>query len=445
MTSEQGLGIDPGRRSPWRIGLIAAVAVAALVLPAAAATADPQNAWTSGTGGPSNATDNPGESVVTAATAPQVRQRWTAHPGPGLDVAPTVVAGIVYYVDNPTGNAADPSRLVAASASTGARLWNLVLPAGQNYSDGMTVVGGRAVMAYMGNRKRAGITAVDLTARRVAWNRPFAELPPEFALLANWLPAELVADGQRVYVTGGSTNLSAFRLSDGAPVWSVSMRLPLDADRLAVANGVVYGGTGVNGSDGRGLTAWDAATGRKLWTAPGGGLPVIAGGRVFSTTGTAVTAAAAGGCGHSTCSALWTREIADLSPNSLTVGGASSGSLFAGYRDAGDRGRILRLSAATGAVQWSATTGSSLVSVPVRGADAIWAVSPSRTCAPTGGCTWTYRLQAFPATGTSARPLRTIVLPEGVGNAYLDVAVAAGAVLVQSSTGDLLAYRVPGR
>jgi outer membrane protein assembly factor BamB len=433
-----------GRLSrPWRVLAIAALVITGLVAPTPGAVAAPADSWTSGTAGPTNATNNPGEAVVTAATASQVRQRWAVAQRLGTDVAPTVVNGTVYYIDNPD-NRNEPSRLVAASARTGATVWSLVLPAAQSYPHGMTVVGDRAVLAYQGHQKRAGITAVDLRTRRVVWNRPFAPLPAQYSWLAPWLPAELVADGQRVYVTGGSTNLSAYRLSDGAPVWSLPMSIPFAADRIAVAGGVVYGGTGVNGSDGRGLTAWSAATGSKLWTAPGGGLPVVAGDRVFSTTRTAVTAVATAGCGRSVCPALWTREIGDLSPNTLTVSGADAGTVLAGYRRGNsDRGMIVRLSAATGAVQASITTGSSIVGVPVRGGDEIWALSPSLTSQP--GVGYTYRLQAFPATGTSTRPLRTIDLPQGVGNGHMDLAVAAGAVFVQSSTGDLIAYRVPGR
>lgn len=424
-----------------RILVVVAVLLVGLMTPGVSAAA-PVDAWTSGTGGPTNATSNPGERVLTAATAPQVRQRWAVEQRLGPNVAPTVVDGTVYYIDNPDMRT-ESARLVAASARTGATLWSLLLPATQGYTGGLAVVGDRAVLAYRGYQERAGITAVDLRNRRVAWNRPFRELPAEFSWLAEWLPAELVTDGERVYVTGGSTNLSAYRLSDGAPVWSLPMAVPFAADRIAVSGGVVYGGTGVNGSDGGGITAWSATTGGELWTAPGGGLPVVAGDRVISTTPTAVTAVAAAGCGHSSCPALWTRPIRDLSPNTLTVSGAQAGTVLVSYRrDDSDRGMILRLSTSTGAPQWSVTTGTGIVGVPVRAGNAVWALSQGRF---RSGLPATYRLQAFAATGTDTRPLITLRLPPGVVTGYMDLAVAAGAVIVQTSTGELIAYRVPER
>jgi outer membrane protein assembly factor BamB len=435
--------IDRRRAKPLptvRVLLVAAAMAVTVVAPtgsspsAAAAGVD---AWPSAFGGPANTTNNPGESVLTAANASRVQQAWVAKQEMGSETAPTVVNGVVYYFDNPTSNAALSTRLVAASARTGARLWSLLLPAGQAYMGGMTVAGDVAVMGYQGHRKRAGITAVNLTTHRVAWNRALPALPAEYSWLANWLPGQVVADSTRVYIAGGSTDLAAFRLSDGAPLWSLPMKVPFESANIAVANGVVYG-TPTSGGK---VTAYNAATGRRLWTAPGGrSIPVVAGGRVFTTSFSEVIAVNAAGCGRSTCPALWTRAIPDVLQWSLEIGGADAQTLFAVYT-AGSTGRMVRLSAASGAVQWSAAIGEGVTGVPARGADVVWVLSYVHTWTAAGDL---YRLQAFPATGSSTRALRTLNLPAGLGNSDMDIAVASRTVFVQAWPQTLTAYRIPG-
>ena len=430
-------------RRPLR-ALLTAV-VLGVVLPGAAglapATAAGTNAWSSATAGPGNTTYNPGESAVTAATAARVQQAWSAKQQMGSHTAPTVVNGVVYYVDNAT-DGSSVTRLVAASARTGGRLWSLMLPPDQSYPNGMSVVGDVAVLAYQGWTQRAGVTAVNLRTHRLMWNKALPPLPASYSWLAPWLPGEVVADATRVYISGGSTNPTAFRLSDGALLWSQPISIPLAATSLAVSNGVLYGGNGQY-ADRAALTAYSAATGTKLWTAPGGGLPVVAGGRVFSPTATGITAVAAGGCGASVCPALWTRVIRDLRQWSLAIGGADGKTLFAVWgSNSADKATMSRLSATTGAVLWSAPLGLSVVGTPVRGVDLVWVLTVAPDTNPADG--YTYRLQAYPATGSSRLPLRTIDQAPGLGNSDEDIAVAAGTVFVQAWPQTLTAYRVAG-
>lgn len=433
-------GARRGLRRPLRalltVLVLGLVGPGALGLsPAAAAGTD---AWYSGTGGPGNTFFNPGESVLTPSTAGRVQQAWAAQQR-GVHLAPTVVGGVVYYVDNSTTG--DASRLIAASPRTGARLWSLPLPRDQRYRFGISVVGDLAVMSYGGMfGKRAGVTAVNLRTHRAVWNKALPPLPAEYSWLDGSLPGQLVADATRVYVTGGSTNLTAHRLSDGALLWSKPMSAPFRAASVAVADGVVYAG-GTEADRGI-LTAFSATTGNRLWSARSGGLPVVAGGRVFSVnhTATGIAAFAAGGCGKSVCPPLWNREIPDLVNASLHIGGANGSTLFATWAISAEKGTLARISAATGAVLWSAPAGGTVVGTPVRGGDVVWVL----TAGPSTTTGQEYRLKAFAATGSNKAPLRTIVQPYGVGYSDQDIAVAAGTVLVQSWPSTLTAYRIPG-
>ncbi len=304
----------------------------------------------------------------------------------------------------------------------------------------MSVEGDVAVLAYQGYQKRAGVTAVNLRTHRVIWNRALPPLPADYSWLDDSLPGQLVADATRVYITGGSTNLTAFRLGDGGLLWSKPMSAPFRATSVAVADGVVYGG-GTEADRGV-LTAFSATTGNKLWSAPSGGLPVVAGGRVFSLnhTATGIAAFAAGGCGKSICPPLWNREIPDLSHRSLRLGGANGTTLFAAWAVSAEKSTVARFSAATGALLWSAPAGTYVVGPPVRGGDVLWVL----TAGPATTAGQEYRLKAFAATGSNKSPLRTILQPYGVGNADQDLAVGAGTVFVQSWPSTLSAYRVPG-
>jgi len=115
-----------------------------------------------------------------------------------------------------------------------------------------------------------------------------------------------------VYLTTGGGTLYALDAATGAVQWSATVGSSVS--RPAVADGVVYVGTG----DGR-VLAFDAAgcgapTCAPTWDAPVGGAtsgqPAVAGGVVFvGTTAGSVVALDAAGCGATSCAPVWSATV----------------------------------------------------------------------------------------------------------------------------------------
>lgn len=253
-----------GRRFLGRAAATALAACCALLLTATGAAAAPADAWTSETGGGGNSHTNPGETVLTPANGGRLALAWQDGAYGVALAAPTVVDGSLYRIVN-TGNVSRPSTLEVRSVRTGALQWSMQLPGNAHYYHGVTVVPSaqRLVASWIGHDRPGGVLAVDLARRAVAWQR---SLPaPLRAGTGNFAPGPVLADAQRVYTSGADRAVLTYRLSDGAPLWS----LPVPRDPqgralvqhgLALANGVLYR------SDDGGLTAHAAAGGRALWT-----------------------------------------------------------------------------------------------------------------------------------------------------------------------------------
>jgi len=431
------------RRKPVRrsAALLALALGLGLVLPALPAVAAPANAWSSPSGGSGNALHNAGEATITPGNAGRVARAWTvtaANASGGQ--RPTVVGDVVYYLHR-YHSSTDPSTLVAASTRTGARLWQVTLsrPNDLFFLDGVTVSGKLALVSYQQPRGAgAGLIAVDTTTRRIAWTSAVAA---NSAQSYAWSTHQVYADATRAYVYLSDHTLSAYRLTDGKLQWTVRLD-----DRqgvgIALGSGVLYVGYG--GGRIPGITAFDAATGRRLWTGPGQGTPVVAGDRVLSSTGASLVALKAGGCGASTCPALWTRSFP--SGTDLTVGAADGTSVHVTYRKPapanpyGDRyaGVIARLSVASGAQQWSTTLGD--YSTPaVRGGNVVWVINEYRTQAGV----LSSRILGFTATGTSTSAL--VSLPAQQRGFPQTLTVGGGTLLNETNVPQqLIGYRVPG-
>jgi outer membrane protein assembly factor BamB len=256
-------------------------------------------------------------------------------------------------------------------------------------------------------------------------------------------------DGTRVYVRGSSNAVNTYRLTDGGPLWRAPLTvnghgMPNTVDGLAVAGGVVYTG----GAEG--VVAYDAATGRRLWTGPGSGAPVVAGSRVLSAVEDGVVAVAAAGCGRLTCPAVWRTRLPDVWRTPL-LGGADGVTAFVTWVRAPlpqpgiaprEYGMLARLSVATGAVQWSASAGTSS-SVPVRAGGTVWVRNATREYRGPS-VVEVYRLMAWPAAGTGTAPLRTIPLGADRSGVHGGLAVAGGSVVVTTWPQYLDGFRVPG-
>jgi outer membrane protein assembly factor BamB len=412
------------------------------------ALAAPANAWTASLGDAGNTANNPGETVLTAANAARAEAAWTSTMRPADRSAPVVLAGIAYHIVIP------PQRggayvLVASSARTGSTLWSLQLPeVGHRIYWHELSVSGRLLLApYTGQGRPGGVSAVDLQTRRVVWS---SSLPPStISWSPNYQPGRRAyTDGARVYLTGSSNAINTYRLSDGALLWTHPFASDgtngiWGVDGVAVANGVLFTGGG------EGLVAYDAATGRRLWGAYAAGIPVVAGGRVFAIwDGTAVAFAAAG-CGRARCSPLWTYEaLLGQNPRLLSVAGADASSLFLTYgtevpppprgTTGSFVGHVVRLSAATGRLQWSVSVGRAAVGL-VRGGGMIWLYNEYLNA---DGVT-AVRILGYSATATGSNPIREIPLRSNLWGFPQALAVAGGTLIQRAGPG-MIGYRVPG-
>jgi outer membrane protein assembly factor BamB len=435
-------GTSAARRVPVRrrLALLVALLGLGLVLPALPAAAAPTSSWTSPSGGNGNAMHNPGEATITAGNAARLARAWTAERANAEGgQRPTVVGDVVYFVHrywSPT----DPSTLVAASARTGRTLWQVALSAPNQlfFPDGVTVAGKLVLVPFQEPRGAgAGLMAVDTTSRRIAWT---SKVTPNSAQSYAWSGHRVYADANRAYVYLSDYTLAAYRLSDGKLQWTVRLE-DREGVGIALGAGVLYVGYEPRTP---GITAYDAATGRRLWTAPGQGTPVVAGSRVFARSGNSVVAVAAAGCGRATCPVVWTRSFP--SGSDVTLGAADGSTLFVTYRKPvpanrhGDTraGVIARLSAATGAQQWTTTVGSYSTPV-VRGGSVVWVVNEYRASSGALG----HRILGFSATGTRTSALASIPAQQ---RGFPQTLTVGGGTLFNKTNvpQSLVAYRVPG-
>ncbi|GHE13372.1 outer membrane protein assembly factor BamB family protein [Klenkia taihuensis] len=415
------------------VAVVVSAALSAGFLAPSASAAGPDG-WAAALGDAGNTGTNAGETAVVAATASRVAQAWTAPTRSASPAAPAVVDGVALRVV-PGVDASAPSSLVGTSPTSGATLWQVELPGEASYDRGVTVAGSSAVIPFSSTRRPGGVLVVDLTRRVVVWTRALPSPGAQFAWAGNRGAGQAYTDGQRVFVSGSDQRVIAYRLTDGALLWSrtISIRpdgVPTDSAGLAVGDGRVFLGS----SDG--LVALDAVTGQQLWTGPGGRWPVVAGGRVITTAPGEVTASSTAGCGRATCPAQWTAAFPVNLQYRPEVAGADGSTLFVTTND-GSAGTVTRLATATGARQWSATVGHYVAGL-VRGGDAVWAVN--EYVLPSGAVS--ARLVAFATAATGSAPLTTLALPTDRQGFPQQLAVAAGTLFQQVNGRPLVGYRV---
>jgi outer membrane protein assembly factor BamB len=395
--------------------------------PAAGATTPPDQ-WTSEYAGGQNTSTNLGEQAITASTAPRLAQAWQVSTGSSF-VAPAIVNGVVYHAVN-ADNASLPGRFVALSARTGAQLWSTALAPNAQYYRGQTIVGNIALLPFEGWQQLGGITAVDLTTRKVLWSR---SRPPSATNPSNddGGGGPIVVDAGRVYLIASNNALSAYDIKTGAVLWHME---PPDGwvEGTAAAGGRLYT-AGSAGSANPGLVAYDGATGKRLWTSPGlYGLPVVVGSKVVVPTYQGVAAVAAAGCGHTTCPRIWSAGIADAEPGTILIGGADPSYVFVTATLAYNASRLIRLNTATGARQWTVNLSRPSGEIPIRAGNTVWLMINANA------------VRGWSVTATTATPLRTITLPDNSDGVVGGLAAASGSLVVDVWPRTLTAYRVPG-
>jgi len=221
-----------------------------------------------------------------------------------------------------------------------------------------------------------------------------------------------------------------------AQTWSAQIAGRQTPISPAVVGGVVYmGATGV-------VYAIDADTGVRLWKAPVPGFfpssPTVSGGIVF-VAGERLQAFAAGGCGATTCAALWTSDLFPPLPGPQPLPRVSSSPTVAGgvvYVDA------LKLFA------YDASGCGAPVCPPLWSSPSSSSVMSLGTPAVANGIVFTTHggLSAFAASGCGAAECSALWTTTVDGNPSSGPAVAGGIVFVPSDngggTGTLTAFRI---
>lgn len=202
-----------------RLGLAAATAfltAAGLVSPAAAA--GPAENWAQDGYGAGHTFYNPDETVINSGTVQKLKTRWTVTPKAAVDscpldpVAPVVVGGRMFVLE-PDGNGVG-----AYDTKTGKKLWSYF--AGYLEATGLAVSGDTVVVTdiacYSNSNYDSNVIALDAATGAERWSS-----------LTGWTTDTVVVDAGTVAVSGycgvcdGEENgVQAFRLSDGASLWS---------------------------------------------------------------------------------------------------------------------------------------------------------------------------------------------------------------------------------
>ncbi len=168
--------------------------------------------------------------------------RWTTTlPNRGARVA--VDDGVVVAVSGSFGSGKSVAR--ALSLDGGDEQWSTTVPG--DAARGPVVAGGAVYVSSDGV-----VRALSLADGEELWRRSF-----------DGAPADLAADGERVFVGAGET-LAVLGASDGSIHWTAASR-DHSFGTPAVGADAVYAGT--EGANGR-LFAFDASDGTELWTQP---------------------------------------------------------------------------------------------------------------------------------------------------------------------------------
>jgi hypothetical protein len=420
------------------VALLVGVAAWGVAVPEASA-AGSADAWVGEFGDGGNAATNPGESVITAAKASRVSQAWTAGSSSTSYYAPAVAGGLAYQVVSVNG----ASYLTALSPRTGATVGSALLPR-EYYSSGLTISGQDAILPYNGwGNTAGGLVAVDLSSGAVIGQ---VSLPPaSLSWVGNFQAGMAYTDGARVYVEGAGNAINAYRLSDGGLAWTLppafrSDGFPLSVEGMVVGAGVVYT------SGAQGVVAYDAATGRQLWSGGGGyvGTPVLAGGRIFvNNTNSDLAAFPAAGCGTTVCAPLWTSKLTG-GASEVTIGGADASTLFVTYETTQPpapgtttsilSGVVARLAAATGTLQWTTSPGTYTGEL-VRGGNVVWLI---------GAVSGQNRILGYSTSATGSTPLASIPLAQRLQNFPQTLAIASGTLFQQVNAAPMVGYRIRG-
>lgn len=190
------------------------------------------------------------------------RKDWSGefaatHPVYGASASPLVVDGkVIVYAGGPGKGA-----LLALDAATGAPRFRLD---GDGPPYGAAVMGVFSSVRQVVTQSQGTLMGVDLATGAKLWQRPFAA-PYDQTIQTP------VIDGDHILLSAVDVDLRAFKVSKTAAGWSTDVvwgvRQPLYMSSPVLAQGRLYGLTHLKRGQ---LFAVDSATGKTLWTSPGG-------------------------------------------------------------------------------------------------------------------------------------------------------------------------------
>jgi outer membrane protein assembly factor BamB len=323
--------------------------------------------WTMWRYGPEGTGFNPGESTISASNVSGLQWRWTESSQTGQtglpsESSPAVANGFLYATSS-------NGKLDAFDASNGTGKWSYQM--GSSARTLSPAVDNGVVYASSSDT----LYAIDAASGTKLWSASVgAGSPP------------VVANGV-VYIDATDNQLHAFNATTGSELWSVGVGAWWLTP--AVANGVVYIGSGTGGT----LHAFNATTGSEVWAAPVGAWPqtyasvAVANGVVYIATDKLYAFNATTG------SELWSDPVSVPSATPAVANGvvyivANDGKLHAfnattgsefwstgvdgtwtepivanGVVYLGERGTLHAFDATTGGTLWSQAIGGSNVPV----------------------------------------------------------------------------------
>jgi MYXO-CTERM domain-containing protein len=242
--------------------------------PSAAPPAGPD--WSQVGGGPDHAGARDRE------LAPPLASRWTtAIGGHVLQAAPAIARGLVYLTATDQGNGSTGG-VVALDLATGAIRWRATTPL--QVRGGVAVSGNTVAAAQIDGT----VLGFDADTGELRWRRELGTglVPQAAAIFAP--PAADAGD----FLIGNQRRLAAISATEGGMVWSVDP-VPQGQDSQALSAVAIRDGAafGVFNRAFGGVSAWDRATGGKLWRFEGplttaiNASPIVAGGLVYVVNG----------------------------------------------------------------------------------------------------------------------------------------------------------------
>jgi outer membrane protein assembly factor BamB len=339
------IGWAPSRRTRLvlqlvAVGLVLLGLLGVLLLAGSRRSAPPTSpSVTTYRGGPERTGIMPGPGPVGAPSL-----EWEVGvKGPISAGSPVIQDGIVYIGD-------ESGFVSAITESTGTILWQHDV--GAPINSGLSVAAGLVIVGDDDGVIHALEVAADGTER---WT--YQAGGPVHSSSA-------VIDGV-VYTASLDGHLYALDLTTGKLRWPAPVATAGPISRgIAVANGVIYAGSGgATATDAGSLGAYDATTGALRWSAPleagNTSTPMVADGKVFASGGldaTAVTTHELYAFDAVTGRAAWPRPFTVPTGDILLPGAVADGQVFAESVD----GSLYVLDAATGTQLWTAPIQATL-------------------------------------------------------------------------------------